>query len=249
MILARDEGINKYATRCTVEDFVELTGEKDPGKGLFEIISDRFLIINLDGRVWTKSDAMIAHTGQIKISREGILEHGLGKFLKRILSGGGIRLTKAQGKGRLYLADGGKKIFIINLEDETLYVNGNDLLAFQEGVDRDIKRMQKATGTQANTQFGVKLSGKGSVAITTHFEPLTLRVTPQAPITTDPKATVAWSESVKPGFRTDISFKNFFGPRSGESIQMLFRGDGFVVIQPQEEIRFQAAGRPKLKLK
>jgi uncharacterized protein (AIM24 family) len=230
-----------------VEDFAQPTEETDLGGGLFEIISDRFLKINLDGRVWTKKGAMIAHMGQIKIMREGIFEHGLGKFFKRILSSGGVRLTKAKGKGRLYLADMGKKIFLIHLEGDTIYVNGNDLLAFQEGVDWDVKLIQKATGTQASTQFGVKLFGTGSVAITTYFDPLTLRVTPQAPVATAPKATVAWYGSVKPRSRTDITFKNFFRSRGGESIQMLFQGDGFVVIQAQGEIRFQATGRPNLK--
>ena len=35
-----------------------------------------------------------------------------------------------------------------------------------------------------------------------------------------------------------------FGQRrgSGESIQMMFNGDGFVVIQPYEEATFQSAG-------
>ena len=38
-----------------------------------------------------------------------------------------------------------------------------------------------------------------------------------------------------PEFKTDISLKTFFGRGSGESIQMMFNGDGFVVIQPYEE--------------
>ena len=81
------------------------------------------------------------------------------------------------------------------------------------------------------------------VAITTHFDPLTLRVTPGSPVITDPNATVAWSASLSPQFRTDISFKTFLGRGSGESIQMQFDGEGFVVIQPYEEAQFQAQGR------
>jgi len=38
-----------------------------------------------------------------------------------------------------------------------------------------------------------------------------------------------------PELKTDISFKTFFGRGSGESFQMKFQGDGFVVIQPYEE--------------
>ena len=87
------------------------------------------------------------------------------------------------------------------------------------------------------------MEGDGMVAITTHFDPLTLRVTPGSPVITDPNATVAWSASLSPQFRTDISFKTFLGRGSGESIQMQFDGEGFVVIQPYEEAQFQAQGR------
>ena len=64
-------------------------------------------------------------------------------------------------------------------------------------------------------------------------------VTPEQPVITDPNATVAWSGNLTPEFRTDISLKTFFGRGSGESIQMLFQGSGFVVIQPFEEVVFQ----------
>jgi uncharacterized protein (AIM24 family) len=77
------------------------------------------------------------------------------------------------------------------------------------------------------------------LALTTHYDPITLRVTPQTPVVTDPNATVAWSGSLVPEFKTDISLKTFFGRGSGESLQMVFRGDGFVVIQPYEEIYMQ----------
>ena len=55
----------------------------------------------------------------------------------------------------------------------------------------------------------------------------------------DLKAAVAWSGSLTPEFRTDIQLKTFFGRGSGESIQMQFNGEGFVVIQPKEEVYFQ----------
>jgi uncharacterized protein (AIM24 family) len=61
------------------------------------------------------------------------------------------------------------------------------------------------------------------------------------PIMTDPNATAAWSGSLTPEIKTDISFKTFMGRGSGESIQMKFEGRGFVVIQPCEETYFQAA--------
>jgi uncharacterized protein (AIM24 family) len=77
------------------------------------------------------------------------------------------------------------------------------------------------------------------LALTTHYDPVTLRVTPQQPVFTDPNATVAWSGNLTPEFKTDVSLKTFLGRGSGESLQMVFRGDGFVVIQPVEEVYMQ----------
>ncbi len=226
--------------RYTVEEFVQTTGQKEHGDGLFELESDRLLEINLDGQVWTKMGSMVAYTGQVKFTRERVLEHGVGKLLKRAVTGEGTRLTKAEGRGRLYLADGGKKVSVLDLQGDVIYVNGNDILAFEAGMDWDIKLMRKVAGMLAGGLFNVRLSGTGMIAITTHHDPLTLRVTPQYPVSTDPNATVAWSGNLSPEFKTDISFKTFLGRGSGESIQMLFEGDGFVVIQPQEEVYFQA---------
>ncbi len=228
--------------RYSMSEFVEATRQQDRGEGLFELEGDRLLEINLNGMVWTKTGSMVAYLGDIRFTREGILEHGVGRLLKKAVSGEGARLTKAEGRGSLYLADAGKKVSIIYLENDTLFVNGNDVLAFQDGMQWDIKMMRKVTAMLAGGLFNVKLEGTGMVAITTHYDPLTLRVEPGRPVITDPNATVAWSGSLTPEFRTDISLKTFFGRGSGESVQMQFEGDGFVVIQPFEELALQAQG-------
>jgi uncharacterized protein (AIM24 family) len=225
--------------RYSLDEFVESTAQQDRGQGKFELESARMLEINLDGKVWTKMGSMVAYRGAMKFTREGILEHGLGKMLKKAVSGEGARLTKAEGSGQLYLADEGKKVSILSLDGDAIFVNGNDLLAFEDGVDWDIKIMKKITGMLSGGLFNVRLSGAGMIAITTHYDPLTLRVRPGEPVVTDPNATVAWSGSLEPKLRTDVSLKTFFGRSSGESIQMVFDGEGFVVIQPYEEIHFQ----------
>jgi len=226
--------------RYTLEEFIQNTQQQDLGQGLFELESDRMLEVNLAGDIWIKMGAMIAYHGQIKFVREGLLDKGLGKLIKRSVTGEGARLTKATGSGKMYLADSGKSIQILNLQGESLYVNGNDLLAFEPQIDWDIKMMRKLTAMVAGGLFNVRLEGSGLIAITTHFEPLTLKVRPGQPIRTDPNATVAWSGNLQPEFKTDISLKTFFGRGSGESIQMEFNGDGFVVVQPFEEVALQA---------
>lgn len=226
--------------RYSVQNFVDQFQQKDRGQGEFELETERILEINLNGSVWIKMGSMVSYRGNVKFTREGILEQGLGTMFKKALTGEGARLTKAEGRGQVYLADQGKKIIILQLENESIFVNGNDLLAFQMPVDYKIQLMKRVAGMLAGGLFNVRLAGTGLIAITSHYEPMVLQVTPNNPVTTDPNATIAWSGSLEPQFKTDISLKTFFGRGSGESFQMHFAGNGFVVVQPFEEIYMQA---------
>ncbi|KAF5420896.1 MAG: hypothetical protein C5S45_04210 [Candidatus Methanocomedens sp.] len=226
--------------KYSIDEFIDSTGQRDLQEGTFELERDRLLEVNLEGKVWTKMGSMVAYLGDIKFTREGVMEHGIGKMLKKAVTGEGVSLTKAEGTGKLYLADSGKKISVINLDNQSIFVNGNDLLAFEESIQWDIKMLKKVAGLMAGGLFNVKLDGTGMIAITTHYDPLTLKVTPETPVFTDPNATVAWSGNLQPDLKTDVSLKTFVGRSSGESLQMAFKGEGFVVIQPYEEVYLQA---------
>ena len=224
----------------SLSEFVTNTAQQDRGHGLFELEHARLLEVNLNGLIWTKTGSMVAYLGSVKFTREGMMEHGLGNFLKKAVTGEGARLTKAEGAGKVYLADAGKKITILRLANESIFVNGNDVIAFEPSLKFSITMMRKVAAMMAGGLFNIRFEGTGMLAITTHYDPITLRVTPQQPVFTDPNATIAWSGTLSPEFHTDVSFKTFLGRGSGESLQMLFRGDGFVVIQPYEEVYMQS---------
>ena len=223
-------------SRYSLQEFVAQTAQQDLNQGIFELESDRMLEVNLDGLVWMKMGAMVSYRGQVKFTREGILEHGISNLLKKAVSGEGTKLTKAEGRGKMYLADLGKKISIIQLNGEEICVNGNDILAFESSVKNEIKMMKRIAGMMAGGLFNYQLSGQGLIAITSHYNPMTLRVSPGNPVFTDPNATIAWSANLEPKFKSDISFRTFLGRSSGETFQMHFEGDGFVVVQPYEEV-------------
>ncbi len=227
--------------RYSISDFVDSTAERDRNQGLFEFETERLLEVNLNGSVWTKMGSMVAYVGAIKFTREGILEQGIGTLLKKAVSGEGARLTKAEGAGKLYLADQGKKVSILNLQDEAVVVNGSDLLAFEPSLKYEIKMVKSLAAFTAGGLFNVRISGSGMMAVACHFEPLTLRVTPGQPVFTDPQATVMWSANLEPKFKKDVSLKTFIGRSSGESYQMHFEGEGWVTIQPFEETFAQAS--------
>ena len=202
----------------------------------FELRSDRLLDVNLNGKVWMRTGAMVAYTGTVRFTREGLAEHGITKLIKKTVTGEGTMLTKATGQGSLYLADRGKKISIIDLKGHTLVVNGTSLLAFEETVQWDITMLRQFAAIWAGGFFNVRMSGNGLVAVTTVGDPVMLRVTQSEPLMTDASATVAWSGSLLPQFKTDIAMNTLIGRTSGETLQMRFDGDGFVIIQPFEEV-------------
>ena len=229
-------------SRYTIEEFIQSTRQDEAAQEYFQLESDRMLEINLNGDVWCKAGSMVAYAGGIRFEREGVLERGIGNLLKKAVSGEGARLMKASGNGRLYLADAGKTVQILRLNNESIFVNGNDLLAFEPTLTWDVRMMKKLAALASGGLFNVLVQGSGLVAVTTHFEPLTLMVRPGEPVRTDPNATILWSGNLQPEFKTDVSIKTFFGRGSGESFQMEFNGEGFVVIQPYEEIMMQHNG-------
>jgi uncharacterized protein (AIM24 family) len=224
----------------TIKDFIATHADQERNAGVFEIENKSTLQINLNGMVYAKAGSMIAYRtsgGNVKFSRKSAFEDGLGKLFKKALTGEGMTLMKMEGQGRIYLADKGKRVHVLQLQDESICVNGNDMLALESSLDSDITMIKSMAGMMAGGLFNVKISGTGLTAITTHGDPLLLPVSRAGgDVFTDPNATVAWSGNLKPDMRTDVSLGTLFGRASGESVQMRFSGEGWVLVQPFEEV-------------
>lgn len=198
----------------------------------FSKTTSRILEIELQDRVWIKNGSMIAYDGVMNFTREGIAEHGLGKLIKRNVSGENVQLSKAEGIGKLFLADEAKFISIVNLENIPIYVQAQNVLAFEKQISWDIQPLFNIGTLLAGGLFHLKFHGLGAVAFTTSFEPLKIEVKEGKSIYTDAKSTIAWSSGVVPNIRTDISLQTLIGRSSGETVQIKFEGNGFVIVEP-----------------
>jgi uncharacterized protein (AIM24 family) len=222
-------------SKYSLKEFLSNTAQRDETSEVFELENPHLLEVKLQSHVWAKIGTMIAYNGKVAFKRQGLMAKGIGGLLKKAITGEGMALMRMDGEGRVYLADGGKKIQILYLDNETICVNGNDVLALENSLNHDIKMLRSFGSVAAGGLFNVRISGVGHVAITTHYEPLTLLVKPDHPVFTDPHATVAWSGNLTPKIHTDIRFGTFIGRGSGEAFQLKFEGDGWVVMQPYEE--------------
>ena len=224
--------MNKYS----IQSFIEETKQDDSKNDFFQLEKPSMLEINLNSqKVMIKKGAMVAYDGNVTFKREGMLSKGVGNLLKKTISGEGTTMMEANGTGRIYIADLAKRVRILHMDNESITVNGNDILAHETGIKSDVKMMKSIAGMMGGGLFQVKLTGTGHIAVTTHGHPITLLVKPGQPVCTDPNATVAWSSNLQPKIKTDISLKTFIGRGSGESIQMMFEGDGWIIVQPYEE--------------
>lgn len=226
----------------TLDELIRESAEDPQENDFFELEKPSLLEVNLSNqKILAKAGSMVGYTGNIDFKREGLLSKGLGGLLKKAISGEGASLMHCTGTGKLYLADKGKKVKIIRLREESIFVNGNDVLAIDAHIQNDIKMLKSVAGIVSGGLFQVKLSGSGYIAITTHGEPVLLRVSSHNPVFTDPNATVAWSQHLSPHIKTNLTFGSFIGRGSGESFQMEFRGEGWVLVQPYEEVQYEKA--------
>jgi uncharacterized protein (AIM24 family) len=150
------------------------------------------------------------------------------------VSGEGTQLMKIAGRGEVFLADQAQDIHLIYLENDMITVNGPNLLAFDTGIDWDIRRVEGA-GAMMGGQglYNISVHGTGWVAILSDGPPVLLNVA-QAPTFADAQAAITWSSGVTTGIKTDFKMKNLIGRGSGESVQMSFQGQGWVLVQPSE---------------
>ncbi len=215
----------------------------------FSLQNKKLLRVNMEacgGQVLAKAGSMIAYQGRISFTRQG--SGGVDKWVKKAISGESFTLMLAQGTGDLFLADAANDIVLLYLNNESITVEALNLLAFTPSISWDIKMIKGAAGMMAGGLWTVELQGTGYLALISKGEPMTLKVTPQEPVFTDPNATIAWSQSLNPTVHMDAnlsSLKGIFGSTHGELFQLAFQGEGYVVVQPSEEAPKTSLQQPR----
>ena len=214
-----------------IEEFVAANEPAEDGAP-FQLENSKLLDVEVSGEVTAKAGSMVAYTGDLTFRGQSSAEGGIVGFVKETATSEGTPVMSVEGEGHLYLADGAKDIQVLSLAaDQSLTVDGEDVLAFADPVSYEISTIDSIAGSSAGGLTNVFLDGPGHVAITTHGDPLVLR----PPVQTDPDATVAWS-GTSPGSTVDTGLSEMIGSSSGENYQLSFDGEtGFVVVQPSEE--------------
>ena len=151
-------------------------------------------------------------------------------------------MMECTGQGELFVANQAADIQVLYLENDALSVNGANVLAFSSSIEWDIHRVQARGAAMTGGLYNVGLRGTGYVAVTTDGEPVALDVA-SAPTFGDAQAVVLWTAGVTMDIRVDTGgLKSLVRGGTGETFQMAFGGQGYVLVQPSEGV-VQGAGQ------
>lgn len=185
----------------------------------FTLHENGFLEINFSRSVHVKRGTVSSYSGNLKF----VAESGLVGTTAQTL-------VRAVGQGKIFVYEKGRKTFLLDLNDEFIYVEGSNLLALEDSLTYRVEPIYDASYQKKIDT--VKIFGKGSLAIATSIEPLTLRVTREYPLSISSNALVAWTGNVIPTVVDDKSLENVMIETEGESgFKIRFEGDGVVVSE------------------
>ncbi|GAA3375286.1 hypothetical protein GCM10020367_42510 [Streptomyces sannanensis] len=186
-----------------------------------------------DGQsILAKQGSMVAYQGDIDFAHKG---SGLLGKLTGQLTGQGMSLMRCSGKGEVFLADEASRLFVIRLEGgEQLYTSAQGVLAFDESLDTEVRRIEGA-GLPGGGLFSMLFSGTGAVVVKTRGIPVVLPVGPATYV--DGNAVIAWSAGAQAVTTTALRLRRSgYARQGGEAVNLQFRGapGNFVVVQPFE---------------
>jgi hypothetical protein len=185
---------------------------------IFTLHENGFLEINFSDSVRVKRGTISSYSGNLRF-REEAGPPGTPA----------ATMVRAEGQGRLIVYEKGKQTFLLDLNEEFIYVQSGHLLAVENTLSSRADPIYDS-GYQ-NKLDTVKVFGRGSLAISTTIEPLTLRVNGDYPLSISSKAIVAWTGSLVANVVDDRDLDDLMAERDEEAFTIRFEGDGVVVSE------------------
>ncbi|NEB05466.1 AIM24 family protein, partial [Streptomyces sp. SID13726] len=184
-----------------------------------------------DAPILAKQGSMVAYQGDIDFAHKG---SGLLGKLTGALTGQGMSLMRCTGNGEVFLADEASRVFVIRLQGEQLYTSAQGVLAFDETLETEVRRIEGA-GLPGGGFFSMLFSGTGAVVVKTRGVPVVLPV--GAATYVDGNAVIAWSAGAQAVTTTSLRLRRSgYARQTTEAVNLQFRGapGNFVVVQPFE---------------
>ncbi|MEU4199883.1 AIM24 family protein [Streptomyces sp. NPDC045470] len=213
-----------------------VTPASAPGMTLQNAKSIKYAV---DGECFARQGSMVAYRGDLRFEKQG---QGVGKFLKRAVTGEGLALMAVRGRGEVWFAHEAANCFIVDIAPgDGLTVNGRNVLCFDPSLSYEISTV-KGAGMTGGGLFNSVFTGQGKLAVICEGNPIVIPVSPQAPVFVDTDAVVGWTASLTTSLHRSQSLGSMLRGGSGEAVQLRLDGEGFVIVRPSELRPEKAAG-------
>jgi hypothetical protein len=167
-----------------------------------------FLEIHAPGRVFIKKSSLRSYTGNFRFSS-----------LPALHATSAAQIHEAVGTGKLFLYEKDFQTYLFELNQEFVYVEGSHILALEDDLAFRSEPIHDYAHNRRLETF--KVYGKGALALLTRLEPLTLRVTPEFPLTILSRSLVAWTGHLYPVVAEE--------EMAGEGFNVRFEGEGIII--------------------
>lgn len=197
---------------------IDLARKIEGASKTFTLHENGFLEINFRDRVHVKRGTVSSYSGNLRFVAES-----------QLVGTTAQTLVKAEGQGKIMVYEKGRKAFLLDLNEEFIYVEGGNLLALEDSLSYRVEPIYD-TSYQKKIDT-VKIFGKGSLAISTSIEPLTLRVAKDYPLSISSNALVAWTGNLIPTVLDERNLVDVMIEASDKAFKIRFEGDGIVVSE------------------
>ncbi|MGW0732731.1 AIM24 family protein [Streptomyces sp. NPDC002851] len=199
-----------------------------PGMSLQNSKSIRYVV---NGEMLARQGSMIAYRGNLQFERKG---QGIGGMLKRAVTGEGLPLMAVRGQGEAWFAQEAATCFVVDIEaGDALTINGRNILCFDPTLSYEIKTV-KGVGMTGGGLFNSVFTGSGKLGVICEGDPIVIPVSAQAPVYVDTDAVVGWSSQLATSLHRSQSVGSMIRGGSGEAVQLMLQGEGFVIVRPSE---------------
>jgi tetratricopeptide (TPR) repeat protein len=196
---------------------IDLKRKVEGASKTFVLHENGFLEINFGRSAYIKRGTVSSYSGNLKFAAESGL---LGTTAQA--------LVRAEGQGKIFVYEKGRKTFLLDLSEEFIYVEGGSLLALEETLTFRVEPIYDAAYQRKIDTL--KIFGKGSLAISTAIEPLTLRVTPEYPLSISSNSLVAWTGTLIPTVVDDQALENVMIATEEQEGGFKIRFEGYGVV-------------------
>lgn len=181
----------------------------------FYLHHNGFLEVHSDGKVYIKRSSLRSYVGNFTFEQ-----------LQDLKTTSAHEIVEARGKGKLFIFEKGNQTYLFELNQEFVYVEGSHILALEENLLFRSEPIHDYKNNKTLQTF--KIYGKGALALTTHMEPLTLRVTPEFPLTILSSSVVAWTGNLYP-----IVGQKALEKEKEDSFLIRFEGEGLIIADEE----------------